>query len=78
MLSSHATLRYACLLIVVPSNIYNNEHDLPISAVFLCFLLDMLVVAGIAAQEKDLGIALLRRPLRMLEHEAHQTPLIPT
>ena len=41
---------------------------------FVCLLLDTLVAAGVAAQEKDLEIALPRQQLRSLERKANTKP----
>ncbi len=41
---------------------------------FVCLLLDMLAAAGVAPQEKDLEIALLRQQLRILERKANTKP----
>lgn len=38
---------------------------------FVCLVLDALAAAGVATQEKDLEIALLRQQLRILERKAH-------
>jgi transposase InsO family protein len=41
---------------------------------FVCLVLDTLAAAGVAAQEKDLEIALLRQQLRILERKASTKP----
>jgi hypothetical protein len=41
---------------------------------FVCLLLDTLAAAGVATQEKDLEIALLRQQLRILERKANTKP----
>src|SRR5215510_10787069 len=38
---------------------------------FVCLMLDIMAAAGVAAQEKDLEIALLRQQLRILERKAN-------
>ncbi len=43
---------------------------------FVCLLLDTLAAAGVAAQEKDLEIALLRQQLRILERKVNTNPRV--
>jgi hypothetical protein len=46
----------------------------PLLLGFVCLILDMLAAARVTAPEKDLEIALLRQPLRILERKATPKP----
>jgi|SRR5258706_3714978 len=56
------------------SNSYNPNMIYQLLLCFVCLLLDMLAAAGVAPQEKDLEIALLRQQLRILERKANTKP----
>ena len=53
----------------------SNNVIYPIWMCFISLIRDVLAAAGVAANEKDLEIALLRQQLRVLQRQRHHTRL---